>query len=360
MKKLVVVVTVILLFVMTFAACGGGKSAGGDKKATIGISMPSKELPIFYAYGNVIKQTFEDAGYGAYLEFAEDMTERQISQIENMMTKGVDYLIISAVDTASLTDICEKARDQGIKVIAGDRLIMNTEYVDHYVTFDLVRLGEIEGEGIEKGLGLKDGAKGPFTLEIFSGGSDDSNSIMFYTGAMNILQPYIDSGVLVVKSGQVDFNVNGILGWDSGKAQARMDNLLGAYYADTRLDAVLCAADCLALGVISSLESFGYGSADMPFPIISGADCELTAIDSIIKGKQYMTIFVDPVPFAGRILSTVEAYEANGEAPHNTTYFNGVIDVPTTLYDCTMIDKDNYMMLVDCGFYTKEDLASLG
>ena len=106
----------------------------------------------------------------------------------------------------------------------------STKAVDFYVTFDLVRMGELQGQYIVDKLDLENQA-GPFTLEIFSGSQDDTNAISFYQGAMNKLQPYLDNGKLVVKSGQSSYTETAIQSWDSSKAQSRMDNLLSGYYA---------------------------------------------------------------------------------------------------------------------------------
>jgi putative multiple sugar transport system substrate-binding protein len=210
MKRSLMILACIIVTV-GFLGCGKASENQESSKPVIGISMPTKEQPIWAAYGVRLVEAFENAGYKTIIEFAEDVPERQISQLENMITRGAKYLVIAAVDTYSLTDICQKAKEADIKVLSCDRLIMNTTNVDYYVTFDLIRMGELLGEAIERGLKLKEGAAGPFTLEIFSGSPDDSNSVPFYEGAMNILRKYLDNGTLVVRSGQVDLSVNGIL-----------------------------------------------------------------------------------------------------------------------------------------------------
>lgn len=355
MKKLISCMLVILFVLTALAGCTASPAGGTGGKPKIGLAMPTKEQPIWVAQGERLTEAFEAAGYEVVIEYAEDVAERQITQIENMLLKDCKYLIIAAVDGYALTDSVQKAKDAGATIIASDRLIMNTNAVDYYMTFDLVRMGEIQGEYIESTLGLKDG-KGPFTLEIFSGSPDDPNSIPFYEGAMSILQPYIDNGKLVVKSGQVGLDVTGTLKWDSATAQARMDNVLSAYYSDDKLDAALCAADCVALGVISSLNSMGYGTADLPFPVITGQDSELTAIKYILEGKQSMTVFLDAALLSQKMLALVDALEAGDTITADTTYNNDMIDVPTLLYDPVLIDKDNYKLLVERGFYTEDDL----
>lgn len=355
MKKLLSLVLVCMMVMLALVGCAGTSPTGSTSKTKVGIAMPTKEHPIWIAQGKRLTEAFEAAGFEVVLEYAEDVVERQITQIETMLLKGCKYLIIASVDGYALSDAVKKAKEAGATIIADDRLIMNTADVDYYMTFDLIRMGEIQGEYIEKALGLKDG-KGPFTFELFSGSPDDPNSIPFYEGAMSILQPYIDNGMLVIKSGQVGLDVTGTLKWDSATAQSRMDNILSSYYNDENLDAVLVAADSVALGVISSLNSLGYGSTDKPFPIITGQDCELTAIKYILEGKQSMTVFLDAKLLSEKMVALVSDLEAGKVITPDTTYNNSAKEVPTVLYDPVLIDKDNYTLLIDRGFYTADDL----
>ncbi len=348
---------IMLLALVCSLAFSGGQQEQADA-VTVAIMMPTKEQPIWSAQGELIKEQMEAKGYKTILEFAEDIAELQLSQVENAITRGADYLIMGSVDSYAVTDTVQKAREAGVAVIASDRLIMNTEAVDYYVTFDLFRLGEIQGEYIVSALGLDKGEKGPFNLEIFSGSPDDPNSIPFYEGAMSKLQPFLDKGSLIVKSGQTGLDVTGTLKWDGSKAQSRLDNIIGAYYTDSKIDAVLAAADCLAMGVISSLSSFGYGkSDDLPFPVVVGQDCEIPAIKSIIAGEQSMSVFLDQFVLSEKMANLVAALEAGEPVVPDTTYNNNVFDVPTLLYEPVLVDINNYDLLIERGFYTREDLG---
>jgi len=363
MKRIIAIVLVLTMALALLSACAktatataaSGTSAAASNGKTVGICMPTKEQTIWSIQGERLTEAFQAAGYATQIEYAEDDSAKQVMQIENMITKGVNVLVIVAVDCASLTDAVEKAKAAGILVIADDRLITNNEAVDYYVTFDLVRMGEIQGQYIADSLDLKNQA-GPFTLEIFSGSQDDTNSISFYNGAMSILQPYIDSGKLVVESGQVSFAETAIQSWDSSKAQARMDNLLSGFYADKHLDAVLVAADCLALGVISSLESMGYGGSGQAFPIVTGQDTELAAVKNILAGKQSMTVFLDAKKLAAIVVPLVDDLLAGKTVSPDTTYDNGTKKVPTKTYDPYLIDKSNVDYLVEVGFYTHDEI----
>ena len=353
MKKIIALV-LALVMVVGLCACGAKGGASGDSK-TIGILMPTKEQTIWSIQGDRLVAGFEKAGYATLIEYAEDDASKQAMQIENMITKGADALIIVAVDGAAITDACEKAKAEGILVIAEDRLITNTDAVDYYVTFDLVKMGGLQGKHIEEKLDLKNAA-GPFNLEIFSGSQDDPNAKLFYQGAMEILKPYIDSGKLVVKSGQVEYDVTAIKGWDTKEATDRMDNLLSGYYADAKIDAVLVAADCLAMGVVSSLEAAGYGSGDMAFPLVTGQDAELAAVKSIKAGKQTMTAFLDANKLVEIIVPLVTDLLAGKEVTPASTYNNEVKDVPALTYEPYAITAENVDYLVEVGFFTAEQI----
>src|SRR5580693_4060382 len=266
--------------------------AFADDKGTIGISMPTKSSARWIADGDNIVKTLQAKGYKTDLQYAEDDIPNQLAQIENMITKGVKVLVIAAIDGTTLSDALQKAANSGIKVIAYDRLIRGSPNVDYYATFDNFKVGVLQAQSIEKELGLKSG-KGPFNIELFGGSPDDNNAFFFYDGAMSILQPYIDSKKLVVQSGQTGMKTVGTLRWDGAVAQARMDNILSAHYTDKHVDAVLSPHDGLSIGILSSLKGVGYGSGDMPMPIVSGQDAEVPSIKSILRGEQYSTIFKD-------------------------------------------------------------------
>lgn len=362
MKRILAIVLALIMIAglcscdtLTKLTKGGGAASGGDKKATVGILMPTKEQTIWSIQGERLVEGFKEAGYATLIEYAEDDTSKQVMQIENMITKGVDALVIAAVDSAALTTVCEKAKEEDIIIIADDRLITNTAAVDYYVTFDLVKLGEMQGQFIADTLALKT-AEGPFNLEIFSGSQDDANSILFYNGAMSVLKPYIDSGKLVVQSGQVDYAVTAIKGWDSAEARSRMENILSGFYTDKKIDAVLVAADCLTFGVIPALEDAGYGTGDLAFPLITGQDAELAAVKNIKAGKQSMTAFLDANELVKIVVPLVDDLLTGKEVTPSSTYPNGVKDVPALTYDAIEINVENVDYLVEIGFYTEAEI----
>jgi putative multiple sugar transport system substrate-binding protein len=329
-------------------------------KGTIGISMPTKSSARWIADGDNMVKVFTELGYGTDLQYAEDDIPNQLAQIENMVTKGVKVLVIAAIDGTTLSAILQQAHDSGVKVIAYDRLIRDSANVDYYATFDNFQVGVLQAGSIVDGLGLKEG-KGPFNIELFGGSPDDNNAFFFYDGAMSVLQPYIDSKKLVVQSGQMGMDKVGTLRWDGAVAQARMDNLLSAYYGDKRVDAVLSPYDGLSIGILSSLKGVGYGSADQPMPIVSGQDAEVPSIKSMIAGEQYSTVFKDTRELAKVTANMVDALLAGKEVPVNDTktYDNGVKVVPSYLLKPVSVGRDNWEeILVGSGYYTKDQITN--
>jgi len=359
-KRFMASVCLMLGLVLVLAACGGGNgsSGGGGDAGFIGIAMPTKSSERWVHDGNNMKAEFEKRGYRVDLQYAEDIVENQISQLENMITKGVDLLVIASIDGESLTNVLDKAAKEGIPVIAYDRLIRKSEHVSYYATFDNFKVGVLQASYIEKALDLKSGA-GPFNIELFAGSPDDNNAYFFFDGAMSVLQPYIDNGQLVVRSGQTDFDQVATLRWDGATAQARMDNLLSAFYTTERVDAVLSPYDGISIGIISSLKGVGYGSADKPMPVITGQDAELASIKSIIAGEQTSTVFKDTRELAKKAVEMAEAV-LKGEEPDvndTTTYHNGVKVVPSYLLEPVSVDITNYKeVLIDSGYYTEDQL----
>jgi putative multiple sugar transport system substrate-binding protein len=344
-----------LAVVFAGVAALGSNGAFAQDKGTVGIAMPTKSSARWIDDGNNMVKSLKEKGYGADLQYAEDDIPNQLSQVENMVTKGVKALVIAAIDGTTLSDVLKQAKAKGVVVIAYDRLIRDTPNVDYYATFDNFQVGVLQAQSIEQKLGLKEG-KGPFNIELFGGSPDDNNAYFFYNGSMSVLKPYIDSGKLVVASGQMGMDKVSTLRWDGATAQARMDNLLSAFYGKKHVDAVLSPYDGLSIGILSSLKGVGYGSADQPMPVISGQDAEVPSIKAILRGDQYSTIFKDTRDLAKVAASMVDASLNNKQVEVNDTktYNNGVKVVPSYLLKPVVVDKSNWeKVLVDSGYYKK-------
>ncbi len=342
---------------LVLALLGLGSASYAQK--TIGIAMPTQSTQRWIQDGANMKRILEARGYRVDLQYAEDDINAQVTQIENMITKGDAVLVIASIDGESLTNVLEKAHEAGIPVIAYDRLIRNSPYVSYYATFDNYKVGVLQGDYIVRKLDLKYKG-GPFNIEIFAGSPDDNNAGFFFRGAMSLLEPYIKSGKLVVRSGQTDFARVAILRWDGAVAQKRMDDILSSKYTDARVDAVLSPYDGLSIGILSSLKSADYGTPRRPLPVVTGQDAELPSIKSILAGEQTQTVFKDTRILAKRAADMVDALISGKPAEVNDlhTYYNGRLIVPSFLCDPVNVDITNYeAVLIDTGYYTAAQLG---
>ncbi|MBN2735502.1 MAG: sugar-binding protein [Spirochaetales bacterium] len=353
-SKAVMIMLVLCLSVSVFA--GGTPDQGGSNM--IGVAMPTKSLQRWNQDGAYLKEKLEANGFTVDLQYANNDVSTQVNQLENMITKGCKVLVIASIDSTALKGVLQQAADNGVKVVAYDRLIMETPNCDYYATFDNYKVGQIQGEFIVDKMGLASG-KGPFNMEVFGGSPDDNNAYLFNQGAMDALKPYIAKGQLVINSGQTDMSVIAIKAWKPEGSQARMDNLLTAYYADKKLDVVLSPNDSLAQGIVASLKAAGYGSADKPFPVLTGQDCDKINVKMMINGEQSMSVFKDTRTLAERVVIMVSDI-MNGKTPEvndTTNYDNGVKVVPSYLCVPVFADKNNYkQILIDSGYYKESDL----
>ena len=364
MKKLL---SLGLVGLFALSACSSPAASGGPASGSaaagagglVGIAMPTKSSARWIADGDNLVKSLTELGYTTDLQYAEDDIPTQVSQVENMITKGAKVLVIAAIDGTTLTDTLQKAADAGIKVFAYDRLIRNSPNVDYYAAFDNFEVGVAQAGSIVDSLDL-DNAAGPFNVELFAGSPDDNNAGFFFNGAMSILQPLIDSGKLVVQSGETEFPAQvGTLRWDGAAAQARMDNILATHYADNRVDAVLSPYDGISRGIIASLKQVGYYSAEQPAPVVTGQDAELPSVKSILADEQTSTVFKDTRTLAAQVAKMVDQFLKGEtvEVNDTETYENGVKTVPSYLLPVVSVTKDNVTQaLVDTGYYTADEV----
>ena len=366
-----VLLSVVAAGAMTLglAACAAPAADGdGADGGLIGVAMPTRSSERWIADGDALVAELEAAGYEVDLQFAEDDIPTQVSQVENMITRGAEALIIAAIDGTTLTSVLQTAADSDIPVIAYDRLIRDSENVSYYATFDNFLVGQQQAWTVLHGLGLTDlegnpvdGApEGPFNIELFAGSLDDNNAFFFFNGAMDVLQPLIDEGTLVVQSGQTDIEQVATLRWDGETAQSRMEDILTANYSDgTKVNAVLSPYDGISRGIISALTDAGY-AVGVDFPIISGQDAEVDSVKAILAGEQHATIFKDTRELA-KVAAGMAAALLEGSEPEVNdveTYDNGVKIVPSFLLGPVPVIADNVQSaLVDTGYWTAEELG---
>ncbi|MEV6816011.1 multiple monosaccharide ABC transporter substrate-binding protein [Micromonospora sp. NPDC051296] len=358
---------------LSMAACSGEGAGsggnGGDKPAdlTIGVSMPTQTSERWIADGNSVKEKLEAKGYKVDLQYAGDDIPTQSQQVDQMITRGANVLIIAAIDGTALSGQLQAAAEAKIPVIAYDRLIRDSPNVDFYVSFDNYKVGVAQASALLVGLGLqnKDGSKGsasgPFNIELFAGSLDDNNAHFFFNGAMDTLKPFIDDGTLKVKSGQTKIEQVAILRWQQEGAQKRMEDLLTSSYNDnTKVDGVLSPYDGLSRGILTALQNAGYGGANK-MPVVTGQDAEIASVKLINDGVQNSTIFKDTRLLAEQAVVAAEAFlqDKTPEANDTNTYNNGVKVVPSYLLPVQTVYKDEIKpILIDSGYYTAEEVAA--
>ena len=343
---------------LTTAAVTALVASAAFAEGTVGIAMPTQSSARWISDGNSMVDQFAAAGYETILQYAEDDIPNQLAQIENMITNGVDVLVIAAIDGTTLSNALENAHFADIRVIAYDRLIRDSEYVDYYATFDNFKVGVQQATSLVDGLKERFG-DGPYNVELFGGSPDDNNAYFFYNGAMSVLDPLIADGTVNIVSGQMGMETVGTLRWDGAVAQARMDNLLSAHYTDETVQGVLSPYDGLSIGIISSLKGVGYGSDDQAMPIVSGQDAELRSIKSMLAGEQYSTVFKDTRELARVTVGMVDALLDGGEPEINdtTTYDNGVKVIPSYLLEPVSVDVSNWEdVIIGSGYYTMDEV----
>ena len=347
MKK---IVSLFLCLVMALACVSA--LADGQK---VGVSMPTKDLQRWNQDGENMQKLLEEAGYEVDLQFASNDVQQQLNQVTNMINNGVNVVVIAAIEGSSLGSALDLAKEKGIPVIAYDRLLMESDAVSYYATFDNYKVGTVQGTYVKDALKL-DEAEGPFNLEITAGDPGDNNANYFYSGAMDVLKPYIESGKLVVKSGQVEFSDVATPTWKTDVAQTRADGILASFYADgSNIDAWLCSNDSTALGVENALEA----NYDGDWPIITGQDCDISNVKNMIAGKQSMSVFKDTRTLAAQVVKMVGQILAGETVDVNDTetYNNGKITVPSYLCEPVFADVNNYAeLLLESGYYTEDQL----
>ena len=330
-------------------------AAPAGEGGLIGVAMPTKDLQRWNQDGSNMEEQLKAAGYEVDLQYASNDIQTQVSQIENMISNGCKLLVIASIDGDSLGTVLAQAKEADIPVIAYDRMIMNSDAVSYYASFDNYMVGTVQGEYIRDALDLEN-ADGPFNIELITGDPGDNNARFFFGGAMDVLQPYIDSGKLVVKSGQTSFEEVATANWATEAAQSRFDAIIASNYSDgTNLDAVLASNDSTALGVANSLAANYTGE----YPVLTGQDCDIASVKNMIAGKQSMSVFKDTRDLATQVVAMVDAIMKGGEAPVNDTesYDNGTGVIPSYLCEPVFADVNNYKeLLIDSGYYTEADL----
>lgn len=342
-----------VLIMFMFISLSGCKTKDPSVK-TIGISAPSNDIQRWAVETVLMRDKLREKGYEVIIQYASSDISMQISQIENLIAKDADVLIVIPIESASLGEAMDMAAEHEIPVISYDMLITNTDAVSYYTTFDNYRVGTIQGQYVKDKLDL-DHADRSYNIEFTAGDPGDNNAGFFYNGAVDVLKPYLDSGVLKIVSGQDSFGKCATPSWNTEKAQQRAENILASYYNDTAVDVWVASNDTTALGVSSALAVSYKGS----YPLITGQDCTLINVKNILNGKQAMSVFKDPSLLIDATVNMVdEIFSGKPVTVNDTkTYYNGVKIVPSYLCEPVYVDKDNCIeLLTSSGFYTIDQL----
>lgn len=378
MKKFLAAALALAMSLSLVACSGGSSSAGTDDTSkqsggtsqaetssshTVGIAMPTKSLERWNRDGSYLKEQFESEGYAVELKYSDNDVEQQNNDIATMIADGVDLLIVAAIDGDSLSNVLGDAKDAGIPVISYDRLIMNTDAIAYYVSFDNYTVGKLQGEFVveQLGLNLSDTSK-TYNIEFTAGDPADNNAGFFFNGAMDAVKDYIDAGILNVVSGKTTFEQVATPSWSTDTALENMQNTLASYYSDgTILDVALCSNDSTALGVAQAITS-GYAGSNAP--LVTGQDGDIANLRNIVDGIQTMTVYKN---VANEAIVTLELAKAMlaGQTPgaelissfgidcayDTASYDNGTGIIPSYLLVPSVITKDNLQELVDTGLY---------
>jgi putative multiple sugar transport system substrate-binding protein len=340
-------------------ADAGKDNIAGGTKGTIGVAMPTKTSQRWIKDGDAMKSQLEAAGYKVNLQYANDDIPTQVTQVNDMVTKKNQVLVVASIDGTALAGALKQAKEAGIPVIAYDRLLRSTDAVDYYTTFDNLKVGQLQAESLLKGLKAS-GKPAPWNVELFAGSPDDNNATFFYNGAMQVLKPLISSGQIKIPSGETDFKTVATLRWDAGVAKKRMENLLTKSYSNKDVQGVLAPYDGISRGVIAALKGSGYGSGGKKLPVITGQDSEIESVKSILAGEQYSSIFKDTSKLAETTVGMIKqiAEKKTVEVNDTKSYNNGVKVVPTMLLQPVAVDKSNIKQtLLDAKYYTDAEMS---
>lgn len=319
---------------------GGGSApaatGGFDANATIGVALPWLGTQNWKEAEQMFTAELTAAGFTPLVQSADNKVPQQQQQIEAMIEQGAKAIVVGPIDGTQLGSVLDKAKEAGVAVIGYDRLIENTESVDAVVQFGSVRTVEIQGQSLLDGLKELKGS-GPYNIELFGGGPADPNAPNFFKGAMNVLQPKIDDGTLVVVSGQTDFTQAATPDWDNSKAQSRMDSLLSGNYASKPIHGVLSPNDGIARAILTSAQQAG-----QELPVVTGLDAENESVIAVWEGRQYSTVAKPTQDLVAKTVELITVLQKGEALPAASEMVpNGKKDVAVYALDPVAVTKAN-------------------
>ncbi len=368
-RSISLLVAIMVVFSLLLAACQEtAEEPEEGVTGSVGVVLPTREEPRWIQDETRFKDAFADAGYDVEILFSEGDSAKERQNVDNLITKGVQVIIICPQDATAAAAAAEAANEAGVKVISYDRLIRETDAVDYYVTFDSIAVGEAQAQY------LVDNATGTGNpLYLYAGAASDNNAFLFFEGAWNVLQPKIADGTFyVVNSSQaVDLQDKAtltreemaqIIGqvtteWDFDTAKTLAEANLTAAGADDKGDVFILAPNDGTARAIA--DAFG-ADADISSYVVSGQDAEIASVQYIIDGKQSMTVLKDVRTLVADAISAAIAYLEGGAPPETNTYNNGVADIPAAPSEVVTVDQSNVKAaIIDSGYWDASEFTGL-
>ena len=343
--------------VLSFAAAcgdddddgGGGSSTsgGGGETGSVGVLLPDSKSSVRWETVDrpFLQKAFEDAGVEVDIQNAEGDKSTQQQQAEQMITNGAKVLLLVNLDSGSGAAIAANAASQGVKVIDYDRLTLDTQDTEYYVSFDNEAVGKLQGEGLVSCIDAA-GTKNP-EIAVLNGSPTDNNATLFKNGYDSVINPKFDSG------DWTEIDDQSVPDWDNQQALTIFEQILQAN--DNKVDGVLAANDGLANAAISALKQ-----RKLPQVPVTGQDATLEGIQNILNGDQCMTVY-KPAAEEVNAASELAIALAKGEEPtaETTPLDNGAEEVPSVLLEPIAITKDNIADYVgEPDFPSKEDICA--
>ena len=345
-----------------------GVVGAGDVAGKVGIILPTKDEPRWVQDEARFREALEAAGYEVEILFSQGDSAKERANVEDLITKGVQVLIITPQDGTAAAAAADVAKEAGVSVISYDRLIRETDAVDYYVTFDSLAVGAQQAQY------LVDNAEGSGNpLYLYAGAATDNNAFIFFQGAWNVLQPKIADGTFVIKnsseaealSDTVDLSRDQqarIIGqittnWDFNTAKNLAEaNLTSATVEDKGDVFILAPNDGTARAIADTFAADG----DVSSYLVTGQDAEIASIQYIIDGKQSMTVFKDVSTLVSDAINAAVALLSGNAPTASGSYNNGAIDVPAIQSPVITVDSDNVKAtLIDSGYYSADEFTGL-
>jgi putative multiple sugar transport system substrate-binding protein len=375
-RPITLLVAFIIVFSLLLAACQPAATeepTAPEEPAevmagSVGVVLPTKNEPRWIQDETRFQEAFDAAGYDVEILFSEGDSAQERANVEDLITKGVQVIILTPHDGTAAAAAAEAARAAGVKVVSYDRLILDTEAVDYYVTFDSIAVGEAQGQYL---VDKASGSGNP--LYLYAGAATDNNAFLFFEGAWNVLQPKIADGTFVIKNsseaealqdkaeltreemGQIIGQVT--TDWDFNVAKNLAEANLTAAAAEDKGDVFVLAPND---GTARSIADTFAADADVASYVVTGQDAEIASVQYIIDGKQSMTVLKDVRTLVADAIAAAIAY-LEGNTPQEThTYDNGVFDVPAKPSVVIAVDQDNVVeAIIDSGYWPASEFTGI-